>query len=189
MNLSNSLMLALLLGTTSSLAGALGTVLMFVLVVSIYGLAMAPLRSRMTGSRVLLASLVLAATLTSCADLLAQGWFLAWHQSFGLYGGLIALQCVVLEHHGFFRQPQAVHLRLSTLFVGLMFLLAVAREVSGTGSLGRGLTENVAGLALFSEGLPLATLVPGAFIILGLLLAARQAWTRSNSISKESHRP
>ncbi len=34
---ANSLMLVLLLGTTDSLAGALGTILMFVVVVGIYG--------------------------------------------------------------------------------------------------------------------------------------------------------
>ena len=47
MSLSNSLMLVLLLGTTVSLAGALGTMLMFVVVVGIYALAMSPLRSRL----------------------------------------------------------------------------------------------------------------------------------------------
>ncbi|WP_159815392.1 MULTISPECIES: Rnf-Nqr domain containing protein [unclassified Pseudomonas] len=189
MNLSNSLMLVLLLGTTVSLAGALGTMLMFVVVVGIYALAMSPLRSRLTDGSALLASALLAATLASCADLLAQRWLLAWHQSFGLYGGLIALQCVVLEHNGFFRQPLAQRFKLCALFGGLMLVLAALRELIGQGSLGRGLSAHGSGLVLFGEGLHLATLVPGAFIVLGLLLAARQAWTRPNSISKETHRP
>jgi len=189
MNLSNSLMLVLLLGTTVSLAGALGTILMFVLVVGIYALGMSPLRPRMTEASALLAGVLLAATLSSCADLLAQRWFLAWHQSFGLYGGLIALQCVVLEHHGFFDRPLAQRFKLCALFGSLMLGLAALRELIGQGSLGRGLFEHDSGLVLFGAGLHLTTLLPGAFIVLGLLLAARQAWNRPNSIFKETHRP
>ncbi|BBP72612.1 hypothetical protein PHLH6_46160 [Pseudomonas sp. Seg1] len=187
--LANSLMLMLLLGTTGSLASALVTVLMFVLVVGAYGMCMRPLRSRLTGTNTLLASLLLAATLTSCAEILAQRWFFPWHQALGLYAGLIALQCVALEHNGFFRQSRIERFKLAGLFGALMLILALLRELAGQGTLGRGIFEHWQGLVLFSEGLHLATLVPGALILLGLLLAARQAWTRSNSISKETHRP
>jgi electron transport complex protein RnfE len=189
MSLVNSMLLVFLLGTSGSLSGALGTLLMLAVVMSVYSLAMPPLRSRLDSTNTLLASVLLAATLASCADLFAQRWFLTWHQALGLYGGLIALQCVVLEQHGFFQRPLANRLRLCALFVVLTLVLATARELIGSGNLGRGLTEHGIGLVLFSKTLPLATLVPGAFIILGLLLAARQAWTRSNSISKETHRP
>ena len=106
--LSNTLMLTLLLGTTDSLAGALGTLLMFATVVGLYSLCMPALRPRLTENSVLLASVLLAATFSSCADLLAQRWFLPWQQTFGLYVGLIALQCVVLENNGFWRQSQVV---------------------------------------------------------------------------------
>lgn len=188
-HVANSLMLMLLLGTTSSLAGALGAILMFAVVVGAYGLCMSFLRSHLTPAATWSAALLLAATLTSCAEVFAQRWFLAWHQAFGLYAGLIALQCLVLEHNGFFRQTPSERLKLSGMFSALMVILAVVRELAGQGRLGRGLSEHWQGLVLFSEGLPLATLVPGALIMLGLLLAARQAWTRSNSISKETHRP
>jgi electron transport complex protein RnfE len=188
-HVANSLMLMLLLGTTSSLAGALGAILMFAVVVGAYGLCMSFLRSHLTPAATWSAALLLAATLTSCAEVFAQRWFLAWHQAFGLYAGLIALQCLVLEHNGFFRQTPSERLKLSGMFSALMVILAVVRELAGQGRLGRGLLEHWQGLVLFSEGLPLATLVPGALIMLGLLLAARQAWTRSNSISKETHRP
>ncbi len=70
-----------------------------------------------------------------------------------------------------------------------MLGLAALRELIGQGSLGRGLFEHWPGLVLFGDGLHLTTLLPGAFILLGLLLAARQAWNRPNSISKETHRP
>ncbi|VVQ31559.1 Rnf-Nqr domain containing protein [Pseudomonas fluorescens] len=187
--LSTALMLTLLLGTSDSLAGALGTLLMFATVVGLYGLCMPALRSRLSGTNALLASLLLAATFTSCADLLAQRWFLPWQQAFGLYTSLIALQCVVLEHHGFWHQSLAERFKLCATFGGLMLVLAGLRELIGHGSLGRGLSESWPGLVLFNEGLHLITLIPGAFILLALLLAARQAVIRPNSISKETHRP
>ncbi|VEF12623.1 electron transport complex protein rnfE [Pseudomonas fluorescens] len=189
MNLSNSLLLVLLSGSTDSMAGALGTLLVLAIVIGTYSLGMRPLRSRLASPSALLASVLLAATLTSCADILAQRWLFAWHQSYGLYGGLIALQCVILEQHGFFRQALAERVRLCALFAGLMLTLAVLRELTGKGHLGAGLTEHGTALVSFGEGVPLAALIPGAFIILGLLLAARQAWTRSNSVIKETHRP
>jgi electron transport complex protein RnfE len=187
--LSNALMLTLLLGTSDSLAGALGALLMFASVVGLYGLCMPVLRARLTGTSALLAGLLLAATFSSCADLLAQRWFLPWQQTFGLYAGLIALQCVVLEHNGFWRSSLVERLKLCGMFGGLMLLLAGLRELIGHGSLGRGLSEDWPGFVVFSEGLHLITLIPGAFILLALLLAARQALIRPNSISKETHRP
>ncbi|WP_025112371.1 Rnf-Nqr domain containing protein [Pseudomonas sp. H1h] len=188
-NLSNALVLALLLGTSTTLAGALVTLLMSSVVVTVYAVCIAPLRSRLSDSAALLASLLLAATLTSCANILAQRWGLQWHQTLGIYAGLIALQCVVLEYNGFFRQALAERLTFFGLSSGLLLMLAVLRELFGQGHLGRGLSEHWQGLILFNEGLHLVTLVPGALILLGLLLAARQAWTRSNALSKETHHP
>ncbi|MFJ3010215.1 Rnf-Nqr domain containing protein [Pseudomonas fluorescens] len=188
-NLTNTLTLMLLLGTSATLAGALGMLLMSSAVVGIYSVSIAPLRLRLSGNSLLLASLLLAATLTSCANILAQRWALQWQQSLGIYGGLIALQCVVLEYNGFFRQALAQRLTFFGLSSALLLALAVLRELFGQGHIGRVLSEHWQGLVLFSDGLHLLTLVPGAFILLGLLIAARQAWTRSNALSKETHHP
>jgi len=188
-NLTNTLILMLLLGTSATLAGALGMLLMSSVVVVVYGACIGPLRSKLSGNSQMLASLLLAATLTSCANILAQRWALQWHQSLGIYTGLIALQCVVLEYNGFFRQALAQRLKFFGLSSVLLLALAALRELFGQGHIGRGLSEHWQGLILFNEWLHLLTLVPGAFIVLGLLLAARQAWTRSNALSKETHHP
>lgn len=187
--LSNSMILVLLLGTTGSLGSALGTMLMCIAVVIAYSVCMPPLRSHLSSVSAGLSSILLAATLTSCADILAQRWSLPWHQASGFYAGLIALQCLVLEHNGFFQQSVAARLKLGALFAGLMLTLAALRELAGHGRLGGDLSAHWQGLVLFSEGLHWITLVPGALIFLGLLLAAHQAWTRPNPISKETHRP
>lgn len=159
--LQNSLMLAPLIGATTSWVAALGLWLMFIVVISAYGVGMWALRSRLVPFARLFAAILLAATLTSCAQMAAQVWSLQWHQPVALYTGLIALQCVVLEYNGFFQKPRLDRLRLCALFGVLMLGLGLLREFMG------------------NTGLHLATLVPGGFILLGLLIAARQAWTRS----------
>ena len=188
-NLPNALMLALLLGSSATLGNALTMLLMSSVVLTTYSICIGPLRLRLSGNSLLLACLLLAATLTSCANILAQRWALQWQQSLAIYAGLIALQCVVLECNGFFRQALTERLKFFGLWSGLLLSLAVLRELLGQGHLGRGLAEHWQGLVLLNEGLHLITLIPGAFILLGLLLAARQAWTRSNASSKETHHP
>lgn len=187
--LSNSMMLVLLIGATDSVAGALATLLMFAAVVGVYGFCMTPLRSRLSSESLLPVSLMLAATLAGCADIVLQRGAMQWHQLISLYAGLIGLQCIVLEHNGFFRQPVRNRLKLYALFAVLMIVLALLRELIGQGSIGHHLSAHWQGLILFSEGLHFATLAPGAFLLLGLLLAARQAWIRPCDLPEETHHP
>ncbi len=160
--LQNSLMLAPLIGATDAWMTALGLCLMFVVVISAFGLGMQLLRNRLLPPARLIASVLLAATLTGCAEIAAQAWSLQWHRHAGIYAGLIAVQCVVLDHTGFFQSPWRDRLRLCGLFGALMLGLGVLREL------------------LDNSGLHLAALVPGGFILLGLLIAAWQAWSRPN---------
>ena len=161
--LLNAMMLTPLIGATQSWMPALGVWLMFILVCSAFGLAMAALRYRLAPVGRLLAGILLAATLTSCLQLAMQALALQWHQQLGLYSGLIALQCIVLEHSGFYRRPWPERLRLCAIFGLLMVGLGLLRELLGY------------------SGLRLATLAPGGFILLGLVIAAWQASTRPSS--------
>jgi electron transport complex protein RnfE len=161
--LQHSLMLAPLIGATGSLVTALGLWLMFIVVVGIFGAVMSALRQRLLASTHLLASVILAATLSSCAQIVVQLWSLQWHQQTGIYTALIALQCVVLELGGFFQTTWRNRLRLCGAFGTLMVGVSLLRKLSADG------------------GLHLATLAPGGFILLGLLIAAWQAWHRPKS--------
>jgi electron transport complex protein RnfE len=184
--LQNTLMLVPLIGATDSLVNALGLWALFIVVISVFGLGMNALRSGLLPAARLPASVLLAATLTSCAELGAQVWSLQWHQHVGIYAGLIALQCVVLEHCGFFQSPWRERWRLSGLFGAAMVALGLLRELIGDGTLGNHLPwlaaathANWQGWVLTADGgLRLATLAPGGFILLGLLIAAWQAWHR-----------
>ncbi|WP_347901751.1 Rnf-Nqr domain containing protein [Pseudomonas purpurea] len=176
--LQHSLVLAPLIGASDSLGKAVTLWLMSVLVISLYGLKMSVLRPRMVPGLLLITSLLLAALLTGLAALALQAWAYELHKALGIYVGLIALQCVVLEHNGFFQQPR--RLRLAGLFGALMLSLGLLREVIGNASLGHDFIPALLGNGgLFSAdgGLHMATLAPGGFILLGLLIAAKQAWT------------
>ncbi|RAI72825.1 NADH:quinone oxidoreductase [Pseudomonas fluorescens] len=182
--LRNTLMLTPLLGATHSLMAALGLCLMFMVVTRLFSLGMGALRPRLILTTHLLASILLAATLTSCAELMAQAWSLQWQQHLGFYGALIALQCVVLEHTGYFKRDWRQRLRLDGLFATLMIVLGLLRELIGNGTLGNHLswlsgatqTDWQGWMLVTDGGLRLATSVPGGFILLGLLIAAWQAW-------------
>ena len=182
--LQHSLMLAPLIGATDSLMKALGLWLMFIMVSSAFGLCMGALRARLIPATHVLAGVLLAATLTSCAELGAQAWSLQWHQQMGWYAGLIALQCVVLDQTGFFQRTGRDRLRLCGLFGALLMGMGFLRELLGSGTLGGHLPwlagaaqPDWQGWVLTADGgVRLAILAPGGFILLGLLLAAWQAW-------------
>lgn len=182
----NSLMLAPLIGATGSLMTAAGLTLMFIVVTSVFALCMNALRPRLLPATHLLASVLLAATLTSCAELGAQLWSLQWHQDLGIYAGLVALQCVVLDCTGFFQRTWPDRLRVYGSFGALMVGLGLLRELIGRGTFGSHLSwlTNAApahweGWILATDGgLRLTTLAPGGFILLGLLIALWQIWHR-----------
>jgi electron transport complex protein RnfE len=184
--MQNSLMLAPLIGATDSLVTAAGVWLIFMLVTSAFGLSMNALRPRLLPASHLLASVLIAATLTSCAELGAQAWSLQWHQQMGVYAGLIAVQCVLLEHCGYFQNSLADRLRLCGAFGALMAGLGLLRELIGYGTFARhlpwvagGAQAQWQGWVLTGDGgLRLATLAPGGFIVLGLLIAVWQLWHR-----------
>lgn len=171
--LTHGLLLVPLIGASASLVGALGLWLAWALVLFGHGLAMGLVRQRLTACQRLLASIVLAATLTTCTGLVVQAWALDLYRPLSLYVGWIALSCVALEHEGFFVDSRwPARLRLAGQFGLLMISLGTVRGLIGS-------------------GLPLALLAPGGFILLGLLLAARQAWTaaKPHSSVEETPRP
>ena len=151
--LANAAMLAPLLVVTDTLPKALSFLALSALTVTLYGLVMRAVRSRLSASLRLGASLMVAATLVSCVQLLLQAFALPLYQQLGIYLALISVQCVVLEHHGFFEAGQRkAQLRLVGLFAALMLVMGLLRASAAT------------------------TLMPAGFILLGLLLAGLQAW-------------
>jgi electron transport complex protein RnfE len=132
---------------------------------------------------------LLIAALVTSMELALAAWVPGLHAALGIFLPLIVTNCLVLARAESFasRQPFA-HALLDGVAMGGGFLVVLVvlgsvRELLGHGSLGGdlrtlfGVTAIFPGLRLFGSehGFLLALLPPGAFILLGLGLAWRQA--------------
>jgi electron transport complex protein RnfE len=132
--------------------------------------------------------LVIAAAVTA-VELSMAAWWPGLHATLGIFLPLIVTNCLVLARAESFasREPLSRAL-LDGLAMGLGFLVALlllgaTRELIGQGSLGADLhllfgeRMRDAGWRLFARehGLVIALLPPGAFVLLGLLLALGNA--------------
>jgi electron transport complex protein RnfE len=132
--------------------------------------------------------LVIAAAVTA-VELAMAAWWPGLHASLGIFLPLIITNCLVLARaESFASRSSPARALLDGAAMGAGFLLALlalgaVRELLGRGSLGADL-ELLLGPAFAgtgwqffpeSSGLLLALLPPGAFVLLGLLLAAGQA--------------
>lgn len=132
--------------------------------------------------------LVIAAAVTS-VELAMAGWWPGLHDSLGIFLPLIVTNCLVLARAEAFasREPLsralADALAMGLGFLWVLVLLGAVREFAGHGTLGMGLDllagrgEGSGGLQVFdgSHGMLIALLPPGAFVLLGLLLALGRA--------------
>ncbi|HEY0941753.1 MAG TPA: Rnf-Nqr domain containing protein [Steroidobacter sp.] len=133
---------------------------------------------------ILPASLLITAGLVTAAELITRAWFHDLGQSFGLFLPLLAVNIVVIDHLQAPAQDRLAQLSRSVrIALGIsltLIVLGFARELVGRGSLlnGAGALGSWAEhleIKVFSVdmGFLLAMLPPGAFISLGLLIAAR----------------
>lgn len=146
--------LAPILGATQSVLNAGAIAVFSVLLISLHHAAMRPLHRWLEDRSRILASVLLAAALVTCLELSLRAWALPLYQALNPYPALIAVQCVLFEYSQDERRRWRDVARLLSGFAALCITLGVCREL-------------LAGWA----GLHLATLLPGAFFLLGLLLA------------------
>jgi electron transport complex protein RnfE len=139
--------------------------------------------------------LTIAGAVTA-VELSMAAWWPGLHDSLGIFLPLIVTNCLVLARAEAFasRQPVGAAL-LDALAMGLGFLLVLlvlggAREFLGRGSIGAdlglllGAETAGAGIRVFpaGHGFLLALLPPGAFVLLGLMLAVRN-WRMQDEAS------
>lgn len=178
-----------LLAVSTSVANALGLGLA-TLVVLLTSNALAALAGPRLPREVRLAVfvVVIAAAVTA-VELSMAAWWPGLHASLGIFLPLIVTNCLVLARAESFasREPLSRAL-LDGLAMGLGFLVALLllgamRELIGQGSLGADLhlllgeRMRDAGWRIFDRehGLLIALLPPGAFVLLGLMLALGNA--------------
>jgi electron transport complex protein RnfE len=185
-----------LLAVSSSAGSALGLGLA-TLAVLVSSNLIASILGRWLLPEVRLAVFVLTiAGAVTAVELSMAAWWPGLHDSLGIFLPLIVTNCLVLARAEAFasRQPVGAAL-LDALAMGLGFLLVLlvlggAREFLGRGSIGAdlglllGAETAGAGIRVFpaGHGFLLALLPPGAFVLLGLMLAVRN-WRMQDEAS------
>ncbi|HEY0681707.1 MAG TPA: Rnf-Nqr domain containing protein [Steroidobacter sp.] len=181
-----------LLAVSDTVVKAVGFSVIVLLLLPLATVLLGGMRRWLDETIVLPASLLGTAGLVTAAELLMRAWFHDLGQSFGVFLPLLAVNIVVVDH---IRAPdrgrvEAVtrSLRIAVGIALTLLVLGFARELVGRGSLLNG----AAALGSWAErleinvfsvdmGFLLAMLPPGAFISLGLLIAARNWLARRNA--------
>ena len=176
-----------LLAVTASVVNALGlaAATLFVLVTS--NLCVSLIRNVVTESIRLPAFVLIIAAAVTGTELLMQAYAYELYQILGIFLPLITTNCVILGRADAFAAKNSVApavadgFMMGMGFVLVLLVLAAIRELLGTGAvfanmdllLGPMAADWTLVVAEDYTGLLLAILPPGAFIITGLLIAAK----------------
>lgn len=201
-----------LLGTSNSTVNALGLALATLLVLTCSNAAVSLIRSVTHTAVRLPAFVMIIAALTTCTELLMQAFTYELYQILGIFIPLITTNCVILGRaDGFAAKNGVARSAFDGLMMGVGFglvlvVLGASRELLGSGTLLADMHLLFGPIAaswrieVFGsdyQGLLLAILPPGAFIVLGLLIAvknridehlAEQARSRAEPLVRESRR-
>jgi electron transport complex protein RnfE len=190
-----------LLAVSTSIVNAVSLSLATVLVMALSGGAVAALRTLIPHEIRIPVFILIIAALVTCLDLAFNAWLHELYLVLGIFIPLIVTNCIVLARVEAFaakNSPLAAAWDGVAMGVGLLWVLALlggARELIGSGTLFSGIDLIVPGthaLQVFGEayrGLLIAILPPGAFILLGLLIAARNAWVAHTTAAAKPATP
>lgn len=125
------------------------------------------------------AYIVVIATFTTIVDKVMAALTPGLHQVLGIFIPLIVVNCIVLARAEAFASKHGVlestidGLGMGTGYTLALLLVAVIREILGTGALLKAKDFGFSGFRIFPEemGVKLLILPPGAFLTLGMLLA------------------
>ncbi|NJD31326.1 MAG: electron transport complex subunit RsxE [Gammaproteobacteria bacterium] len=186
-----------LLAVSTSVSSALGLGLATLAVLVTSNLLAAVLgRWLLPEIRLAVFVLAIAGTVTA-VELAMAAWWPGLHDALGIFLPLIVTNCLVLARAESFasRQPPGAAF-LDGVGMGFGFLLVLlalgaTRELVGHGTLGadlglllgRGTAGGGLQVVPGGHGLLLALLPPGAFIVLGLMLAARN-WRSGSPVAR-----
>jgi electron transport complex protein RnfE len=176
-----------LLAISSSVVNAVGLGLATTLVMALSGAAVAAIREYIPNEARIPVYVLLIAVLVTMVQLLINAYAYSLYVVLGIFLPLITTNCIVLARaESFASKNGATASALDGIAMGLgltavLGVLGAIREILGHGTLLSGI-DMVFGEAAKSwvitvipdyHGFLLAVLPPGAFIVLGLLIAAR----------------
>ncbi len=174
-----------LLGTSNSAVNALGLGLATILVLTCSNAAVSMIRGVTRTAVRLPAFVMIIAALTTCTELLMQAFTYELYQILGIFIPLITTNCVILGRaDGFAARNGVARSAFDGLMMGIGFTLVLLvlgsiRELLGTGAMFANMQLLLPGidlkLTLIDDyrGFLLAILPPGAFLVLGLLIAGK----------------
>jgi len=159
------------LGTTSSAMTGLSMGLATMAVLMCSNVAVSAIRNVVPDKVRIPAFIVVIASFVTILQMLMQAWAPALYEALGIFIPLIVVNCILLGRAEAFASRNGVLLSLADgVGIGAGFTLAltaigITREFLGTGA--------IFGVQLYdaSFGALLFILAPGAFIVLGLLIA------------------
>lgn len=176
-----------LLGVSNSMVNALGMGLATALVLAASNAAVALIRNQVTDAVRLPVFVMIIAALTTCIELLMQAFTYELYQILGIFIPLITTNCIILGRaEAFAAKNSMAHATFDGLMMGsgfglVMLAIGSVRELLGTGALFGNMQLLFGPLAanwqvtVFHDypGFLLAILPPGAFLVLGLLIALK----------------
>lgn len=193
-----------LLGVSNSMVNALGMGIATALVLAASNAAVALIRRQVTDAVRLPVFVMIIAALTTCIELLMQAFTYELYQILGIFIPLITTNCIILGRAEAFAAKNSVaHASFDGLMMGTGFglvLLALGsvRELLGTGMLLSNMQLLFGAHAASWQievfphypGFLLAILPPGAFLVLGLLIAGKNHLdARASERAKAAHVP
>src|SRR5690606_32458882 len=176
-----------LLGVSNSAVNALGLALATCVVLTCSNLAVSLARGVVKSAVRLPVFVMIIAALTTCIELLMQAFTYELYQILGIFIPLITTNCVILGRaDGFAAKHDPARAAFDGLMMSLGFglvlvLLGALRELLGSGTLfanmhllfGPMASDWTFSLPSNYPGFLLAILPPGAFIVMGLLIALK----------------
>lgn len=176
-----------LMGTSNSTVNALGLGLATIFVLACSNAAVSLIRNAVTPAIRLPAFVMIIAALTTCIELLMQAYTYQLYLILGVFIPLITTNCVILGRaEAFAAKNKLVSSTYDGFIMGLGFalvlvIIGMVRELLGTGILFTNMQLLFGSMAanwqwtVFPnyEGFLLAVLPPGAFLVLGLMIALK----------------
>jgi Na+-translocating ferredoxin:NAD+ oxidoreductase subunit E len=174
-----------LLAVSDTVVNALGLGIAVMIVVPLVTALVAAIRNRLDDELSLATGLLVLAGSIACMELLLRAWFPDLRESLGVFLPLVLANAVIVGHLRMTSESRREALLFSVRTSGqvavMLVLLGILRELIGRGSLlhdaglmfGSRASALEANVFRVDMGFLLAMLPPGAFISLGLAIAAR----------------
>ena len=189
-----------LLAISTNTVNAVMLSLATILVMALANVAVASLRNLIPHEIRIPVFILIVAALVTVVDLLFNAWFHQLYVILGIFIPLIVTNCIVLARvEAFAAKNPALHSTLDGIFMGIgllwtLALLGALRELIGSGTLLAGIEMVIPGASAIQvlpadyPGFLLAILPPGAFILLGCLIAWKN-WLDQRAAARERARP